>query len=142
MLDTNDGLGLIHYNEELKRYELVRLDNALALLIPEETLRKMTVALSENAINVYVILFNNWYRNNLKEYQITIGSIKELVGLSCKTRSNDYIVTDILEVLGQLGLITYKLDKMPGDDHYKTIYKIINVNNKILSPDVKVGREI
>ena len=68
MLDTNDGLGLIHYNEELKRYELVRLDNALALLIPEETLRKMTVALSENAINVYVILFNNWYRNNLKEY--------------------------------------------------------------------------
>lgn len=57
-------MGLIIENNEKARYELTTLDNSIALLIPAETLRKMTSALSENAINVFIILLNNWFRNN------------------------------------------------------------------------------
>lgn len=135
------AMGLIVENSEKERYELTTLDNSSALLIPMETLRKMTSALSENAINVYIILFNNWFKHEQKGYQITLGSIKEAIGISSKTRSNDYIITDILEVLAQLGLIKYHLDELVSVECFKTIYKIDNINNKITSPDVRVGRE-
>lgn len=125
-------MGLIIENNEKGRYELTTLDNSIALLIPAETLRKMTSALSENAINVFIILLNNWFRNNQKSYQFTLANIKENIGISTKTRSNDYIITDILEVLAQLGLISYHLEEAITKECFKTIYRLDNINNKIL----------
>lgn len=67
LLDKDDkgkaGLGLVIFNAELKRYELIQLSADMATLIENGTLRMMISALNENTINIYIYLLNRFLAN-------------------------------------------------------------------------------
>lgn len=134
------GLNLVKYNEELNRYELIHLDKKLAFLVQKETLRKMVSALNENSINIYVYLYNRFFAEP-QGFDFTLDQIKRIIGISDKTRSNNYIVTDILEMLELLGLIDYEIKELKSSSEYKTIYHLNKVNGEF-KQNVKVGREV
>lgn len=123
----NEGLGLIVFNEELQRYELNLLSADAAMLVERGTLRKMVSALSENAINVFIYLLNRYLANQEQSFEFTLEQVKAAIGLGTQTRSNDYIITDILCVLKKLGLLDYQLD-VKGE---KTVYRLEYMTNKI-----------
>lgn len=132
MLDTNDkGPQLISYNEKKDRYELKKLGGTEGFLIPFETLRKMTSTFNERAINIYVVVVNRFYAANQQPYVLDITSLKSAVGLGIKTRSNNYLVTDVLEIYKKLGLINYIVTSEEIDGNFKTNYIVTGVNNII-----------
>lgn len=132
--DNLVALGLI--KEVGNNYELITLEEDIASLISVETLKVLVSALNENAISVYVYLFNRYYasvKNNQQEFMITKEQLKALLGFSIATRSNDYIIDSILTVLQKIGLIKIEnrneIDKVTGD--IKTYLYVTYVTNKI-----------
>ena len=121
-------MGLIIFNQEKNRYELVVLDKKIANLIPVETLRKLISTMNENTINVYMVLINNWYINDKMGYTIYLNTIKSSIGLSTTTRSNNYIISDILEILQKLGLINYELQNTVSEGKVRSTYFIKNIS--------------
>lgn len=120
-------LGLIREVDD-QHYEIITLDNEIALLIPYPVLKLITDTLSENSVSVYVYLFNRYYANNDNSYQFTLEQIKKHIGICTTTRSNDEIITNILFVLQKLGLIKYSLRALKQEndnfDNIKTIYQL------------------
>lgn len=120
-------LGLIREVDD-QHYEIMTLDNEIALLIPYPVLKLITDTLSENSVSVYVYLFNRYYANNDNSYQFTLEQIKKHIGICTTTRSNDEIITNILFVLQKLGLIKYSLRALKQEndnfDNIKTIYQL------------------
>lgn len=126
-----EEMGLIIFNQEKNRYELVVLDKEIANLIPVETLRKLISVMNENTINVYMVLVNNWYINNKMGYIIYFNTIKSCIGLSTTTRSNNYIISDIFEILQKLSLISYEIQSIIDNGKIRTIYFIKNVSTTL-----------
>ena len=119
-----------------KKYRLNLLEGKKAMLIPQSTLRILNNTLKERAVSVYVYLLNRYYANDCNEFIITLTQIKNHVGLSNKSKSNNEIVTDILYVLKKLKLLDYRKEYMTSEDNsnfdnVKTVYKIIWVVNEI-----------
>lgn len=120
-------LGLIREVDD-QHYEIITLDNEIALLIPYPVLKLITDTLSENSVSVYVYLFNRYYANKDESYQFTLEQIKKHIGICTTTRSNDEVITNILFVLQKLGLIKYSLKALKQEndnfDNIKTIYQL------------------
>lgn len=117
LLDEGDGIGLVHYNDVTKNYELTLLPAEMAQLIENNTLRRMVSALNQNAISVYIYLFSRYCANSSSEFRFTVNQVKGAIGLSTSTRSNNYIITDILDVLQDMKLLTYeKVTEAKGGD--------------------------
>ena len=116
-------------------YELVTLDNNVAWLIQSELLQLMIDSLSQNTVSTYVYLFNRFYANGNKPFQFTIEQIKNHIGISTTTRSNDEIVSNILFVLQKLGVIKYTLTTVKQDsdsfNNVKTIHQLDWITNDI-----------
>ena len=117
------------------RYEIIPLENELAMLLHYDTLKLMVDALNENSISVYAYLFNRYWANEQKPFQFTLEQIKKHIGISTKTRSNDDIITNILFVLKKIGLIDYEMTTAKqGETNFqnvKTIYAITWMTNRI-----------
>ena len=96
----------------------------------------MIDTLSQNTISTYVYLFNKFYANEYKPFQFTIEQIKNHIGISTTTRSNDEIVSNILFILQKLGIIKYSLTtlKQEGDNfnNVKTIHQLDWITNDIV----------
>ena len=123
---------LLILNEKLARYEFKILDKTIANLVPVETLRKLVSAFNENTINIYMVILNNWYTNKQKPYALPLNTIKTFIGLSTKTRSNNYIITDLLEILKKLKLLNYELSYQSQEDgSTKTIYLFTDISLEI-----------
>lgn len=90
-------------------YALVRLASEQAFLIPSATLSVLVSALNENSITIYAYLLERFYAANEERVAFSITGLKDLCGLGLKTTSNNYIVTNILDVLQKLGLISYSV---------------------------------
>ena len=116
-------------------YQIVELEADLASLIPYNTLKLMTDALSENCISTYIFLLNSYYSNNCQSFQFTIEQIKNYIGISTATRSNNDVITNILYVLEKIGLIKYSLSTLTQDQdsfqNIKTIYQLEWLTNTI-----------
>ena len=123
--DNKAGIGLITYNDELKRYELVELDKNAAMLVEQTTLRVMLSSLNENAISVYVYFLNRYLANQSQSYEFTLDQVKAFIGLRVGIRTNNYIITDIIQVLQKLGLLEYKYVLQEDRSHY-TIIRVTN----------------
>lgn len=132
LLDEGNGIGLVHFNKEDNRYELCLLQADAAMLIEKLTLRKMMSTFNENTINTYVYLLSRYIANGEKEFEIVIRQVKEAIGLSSKSDGNNYIVTDILDVLSKLGLVEYKLITRSDGNGIKKIYVITKMSNKFV----------
>ena len=127
-------LGLIE--EKVDTYELVKLDNNVAWLIQQDLLQLMIDTLSQNTVSTYVYLFNRFHANKYKPFQFTIEQVKNHIGISTTTRSNDEIVSNILFILQKLGIIKYSLTtlKQEGDNfnNVKTIHQLDWITNDIV----------
>lgn len=128
-------LGLIKETED--NYELIILEEDLASLIPIETLRVLVNTMNDNTISIYVYLLNRYYatiNGGQQEFLFTKEQLKNIVGLSITTRSNDYIIDDILAILQKLNLLQFEsrdeIDKNTGDT--KTHLYITKMSNKII----------
>lgn len=133
-------LGLVQADETKGIYILNLLPPKEAYLIPEPTLKKLSYAFNERSISIYVYLFNRFVMNNMKPYEFTLEQLKLWVGITTKTRSNDVVITSILEVLQLCGLINYRLVEKRDESNFnniKTIYQIIEVKNEIKTPTVE-----
>ena len=134
-------MGLVQEDEMNKRYILVILPQKEAYLVPHSTLVQLSHAFNEKSISTYVYLFNRFIMNNYKPYEFTLEQIKTWVGISTKTRSNDVVITSILNVLFNCGLIDFKIvEKTSRDDNFlnvKTMYQLTGVNTKLKTPTVE-----
>ena len=61
-------MGLLSYNEELKRYELILLEKDAAMLIEKHTLEMLVSAMNQCAITIYVYLYSRYYANNYQPF--------------------------------------------------------------------------
>ena len=128
--------GFIQFNDVDDYYYLTVLDSSEANLIEYNTLSKLLNVMQRNSINIYVYLFNRFYANGNKPFQFTIEQIKNHIGISTTTRSNDEIVSNILFILQKLGIIKYSLTtlKQEGDNfnNVKTIHQLDWITNDIV----------
>lgn len=116
-------------------YELKKLENNLAALIPFNTLSLLVDALSDNAISVYTYLLMQYYKNECQPFIFTLEQVKTQIGICATTRSNDNIITNILYVLEKIGLIKYRMTGMKQDnsafENVKTVYEIEWLTNEV-----------
>ena len=116
-------------------YELKKLENNLAALIPFNTLSLLVDALSDNAISVYTYLLMQYYKNDCQPFIFTLEQVKTQIGICATTRSNDNIITNILYVLEKIGLIKYRMTGMKQDnsafENVKTVYEIEWLTNEV-----------
>ena len=127
-------LGLVVKMDE-NTYQLLELEPDIATLIPYKTLKLLTDALNQNSISTYVYLLNQYYSNGCKPFVFTIEQIKKYIGISTSTRSNDEVVSNILYVLQQIGLIRYSVinQKQEADtfQNVKMVHRLDFLTNTI-----------
>lgn len=133
------NLGFVEYIEDEKRYKLNYLDKDIASLIPYETLKYINCTLSYNSINIFVYLLNRFIANGEKPFIATIDQMKDFIGFSKKTRSNNYIIYNILIALTNLNLIEYELQPI---DVEKTVLMFKKVSNEMSESDKKKANEL
>ena len=105
----NDSIPpLIRLSEDKSKYELIALETSLAMLVPQSTLEVLVAALNDNAISVYVYLFNRYYANRKKEFRFSYDELKNAVGIASNSNGNNYIITGILFILSRIGLLDYR----------------------------------
>lgn len=125
-------LGLVEPNGE--DYNLIVLDKELAELVPYSTIRILTSAVNERTISIFIYLITRYRANGMKGFLFTYEQLKDAIGLSSATRSNDYIIRDILTVLRKLGLIEISLVEITNErGNYCSCYQLDTINNKIES---------
>lgn len=112
-------------------YYLSVLRQGEAYLIEFNTLQKLTHTLQRNAISIYVYLLNRYWVNGQQPFVATMAQMKEYIGHSITTTSNNMIISDILEILKRLGLLDYSLEA----DELKTYLEFKYVKNKL--PDLE-----
>ena len=122
------SVGLVVEDKERKRYILTDLDRTVSSLIPFDTLRKLNNTLSHNSISTFVYLLNRFIAEGEKPFFVTLRQIKTFLGLAVTTSSNDIIVTDILQVLQLLGLISYGKEFV---EDTKSMFKVFMVTNLV-----------
>lgn len=103
-------LGLLIEDPENRRYRLQPLEKDICSLVPYETLRKINNALSHYAISIYVYLLSCYIANGEKPYMVTMMRLKNFIGISANTSSNNCIITDILDILQLIGLIKFSVE--------------------------------
>ena len=115
MIDTPENVTAgnpILLKEKSDRYELLVLDQSLAMLVPYKTLVALVSSLNNRAISIYVYLLNRYLAtlaSGNKTFVFTIDSLKAVVGLSNKNRGkSNEIIKGILTVLHKLGLLQWK----------------------------------
>jgi DNA-binding Lrp family transcriptional regulator len=122
------SVGLIIDDKEKERYILRTLDREVSSLIPFETLRTLNNSLSHNSISTFVYLLKRYYAEGQHKFIVTLRQIKEFIGISTNTTSNDVVVTDILHILNLVGLIEYT---KVFTEETKSMYQITAISNKV-----------
>jgi hypothetical protein len=109
--------GLIELDPNGEYYLITVLEADEAHLIEHETLRQMAHSLRRHAIDIYIYLFNRYYACGQKPFIATLNQIKQYIGISKNTSSNNLVISDTLKILKQLGLLDYWL-KQEGDQSF------------------------
>lgn len=126
------AMGLVIPNPDKKYYELLELEKQYSHLIELNTLTKLTQTLQDFCTSIYTYIFNEWYKNDKKPFITTIKQIKEYLGISTNTTSNNNKVTNCFEILFRLGLIKYQyLIK-----EEKTFFQFYDIKHKL--PDINI----
>lgn len=99
-----------------------------AFLVPQETLRKMVSVFNQHTIDIYIYLVNRFFATREQPFEFSITGLKEFCGLGTKSASNNYIITDILDILSKLGLIEFTMQTHGLGDGIKTSYVLTQVN--------------
>lgn len=105
--ENSDIPPLIRLSEDGLRYELIALESNLAMLVPQTTLEVLVSALNDNAISVYVYLFNRYFANGFNKFKFSYPELKNAIGIAANSNGNNYIISSILFVLSKIGLLSY-----------------------------------
>lgn len=127
-------MGLLFYNADLKRYELVTIQQDLAALLPQPTVRILCNTLKERSLSILAYLLKTYFQHEQKPCLINIDIMKAQLGLNVQNRGfNNEIITDTLTLLKSLGFIDYNVTKELSVDTggYRTTYTLLKVNNRI-----------
>lgn len=120
-------LGLLKKDKEERNYFLTLLPKETATLVPFPTLRELVNSLNRNSVSLYTYLLNKYVACGEKTFQETYINLKEQIGLSIKTKSNNIVVRDILDILQRLGLLTFELKQIEVDKIVLLIKSVTNV---------------
>lgn len=113
-------------------YELITLPNQDAFLVSLTTLRKLISSVKERTISIYIYLLNRFIANQEQPFDFTLTGLKDYVGMSPNNRNNNYIITDILDVLQELSLIKYSVQTEYNENGLiKTTFTLLNATNKL-----------
>jgi hypothetical protein len=113
-------------------YELPRLDQTEAFLVPERTAKGLVSAFTDNAITVYVYLLNRYIGNDEQPYEFSLATLKERCGMPTSNSSNNYIITSILDVLRSLGLIQYtQITKKDAGGKFTNHFVLASATNEL-----------
>ena len=113
--------------ETVENMVLKVLEPNAATLVPCPTLRQIQNSLHRNSVSLYVYLLNRFIANEEQPYYITHPEMKRYIGISTATASNNIVITDILNTLQKLGLITYVLEQTAETRTNFRIDKVTNV---------------
>lgn len=122
-----EELELLKFIEETDEYELIILEPNIAALIPEDTLKLLIDTMNEKTISIYVYLFKRFYANKNNPYTVTYTQLKDWIGVSTKSTSNNHVISNILTVLKKIGLLDYEM----SEANNKVFCVIKNVKLKI-----------
>lgn len=106
-------------------YYLTILDKHDAFLVEYNTLAKLMNTLQRRSLSIYIYLLNRYIANSYEEYVVTMNQIKEFIGITTNTSSNNIFIVDTFEILTRLGLMDYQL-KCENDRWYYTIKWVKN----------------
>lgn len=118
-----DSVALIRKQKD--RYVLLPIETKLAMLVPYGTLQVLVSTVTQNVISIYVYLLNRYIASGDNPFRYTVDELKAVVGLSTKTRSNNYIISSILFLLERLGLLK-KQKKIVDDQTHSFITWMTN----------------
>ena len=102
-------------------YYLTVLDDHSAFLVEYRTLETLMNTLQKRSLSVYVYLLNRYIACGYDEYVVTMGQIKDFIGFTKATTSNNLFIVDTFEVLKRLGLMDYYLKH--ENDRYLYVIK-------------------
>lgn len=122
-----EELELLKFIEDTDEYELIILEPNIAALIPEDTLKLLIDTMNEKTISIYVYLFKRFYANKNNPYTVTYTQLKDWIGVSTKSTSNNHVISNILTVLKKIGLLDYEM----SEANNKVFCVIKNVKLKI-----------
>ena len=128
---NKEGLNLITKLEN-GDYEIAILDNTVATLINNDTLRVLTSACNDYTISIYVYLYGRWMAQNQQEFKFTYEQLKQIINIGNKSSSNDYIIKDILNLLIMMELVTLKCsNELNENGGFKTVYSVVDMKNTV-----------
>ncbi len=120
-------MGLLEKDDVNKRYLLKQLENSTATLVPYSTLRQLVNSLNRNTINIFVHLLNRYLAAGETEFIITHKELKDRIGISSSSSSNNIVINDILDILKRLGLIAYELRQVEPTKTHMVVTSVRNV---------------
>lgn len=112
--------------DEDGNYIVEKLETSIAMLVPFETVRMLWNTLQRNAVSLYVTLLNLYIENDEQPFYTTYVFLKEQIGLSVTTYSNNTVISDRLIVLEKLGLIQWEVKQVSEDSRRLYIKKVTN----------------
>ena len=121
--------GLVEYDGEARRYYLPEVGEFEGTLVPYDTLSYLVAACSQDAISIYVYLLRLAIKNKKQGFSVYYSDLKDFVGLSNSTRSNNKIIWSIMHMLGCIGLVHFKLVQK---DPYHKLMVISKVNTHVV----------
>lgn len=131
--DNKNGLGILTYDGGKDRYYLELFPATEAILIERDLLHYMSITFSKYVITIYSYLFLRWYAvttNGGSQFEFMIDKIKDVIGFSHNSNSNDDDIKDMLSTMREVGLIDYNVRVEYQGTKQKNHYTITNVVNK------------
>lgn len=135
-----EEIGLIYKNEMKKRYEIHLLSKLDASLIPNRTLTFLVDSYSENAISIYIYLLNRFWANNEQPFIFLIDQVKNFLGISTNTTSNNHCVMNPIYSMINDGLIEVEVVQKNG---IKSLYQVTRMSfDFVKNLDTKVVKNL
>lgn len=132
--------GLIIYNSDENRYELVMINPSLAALLPNETIRVLCNNLKERSLSILAYLLKTYIQHGEEPCQINLDIIKSQVGLCASNKGyNNTVILDCFSLLQKLDLIQVHKEKIKDKKTggFKDIYILDKVNNQVIISEIK-----
>lgn len=120
--------GYIYFDAENQVYVLPAQEAATSFLVEYNTLAKLTNVLQKRSISIYLYILNRYIANYYEAFPIKLAQIKEFIGITANTSSNNIFILDTFEILKRLGLMDFELRKIEND---RTMYFIKWVKNTL-----------
>ena len=100
-------------------YYLTVLDPSEANLIEYRTLEILMNTMQRYNISIYVYLYNRFFANAQQAYTLTLAQVKDFIGISTNTASNNCRIVDTFDILQRLGLMSFELIWKDGLSFYQ-----------------------